>query len=253
MIRHYKIHTNFQEEKSFLNNIIEDYDVKGEDYGNQDRNSLKLFPFNEMVFNVKSFKVPNLINRIAYKFFRDSKARRSFEYANQLIKLKIGTPEPVAYYEFKSLFLFDRSFYISAHLNYDLTYRELVSEPNYENHESILRAFTRFTYSLHEKGVNFLDHSPGNTLIITKENDYKFFLVDLNRMKFQKMSFHDRMNNFSRLTPKKEMVEVMSDEYAKVSGLDYNDVFNSMWSLTEEFQEKFHRKQRLKKKLKFWK
>ena len=49
------------------------------------------------------------------------------------------------------------------------------------------------------------------------------------------------------------MVETMSDEYAKISGEDYNKIVNLMWRLTEDFQEKFYRKKRLKKKLKFWK
>jgi hypothetical protein len=45
----------------------------------------------------------------------------------------------------------------------------------------------------------------------------------------------------------------LSDEYAKISGFSYDVVFTKMWKFTEEFQEKFHRKQRLKRKLKFWK
>lgn len=252
-MRKYKIHPNFQNETSFFNSIITNYTTQGEHYGNQDRNSLKLFEFQKDKINVKSFKVPNLINRVAYKFFRKSKARRSFEYANKLASLGIGTPQPIAYYEYSNAFLFGKSYYISHHLNYELTYRELVTQPDYKNHENILRAFTRFTYDLHEKGVNFLDHSPGNTLIEGSDNNYKFYLVDLNRMKFHKMDFAARMQNFSRLTPKKEMVRIMSDEYAKVSGLDFGKVFAEMWRCTEEFQEKFHRKQRLKKQLKFWK
>jgi len=252
-MRESKLNKAYESSLSFFNNIIENYDVEGENYGDQDRNSLKLFDFKGGTVNVKSFKVPNLINKVAYRYFRSSKAQRSYEYANKLINLGIGTPEPIGYYEYKTALFFGKSYYISYHINYDLTYRELVSVPNYENHEVILRAFTQFTYNLHEKGVCFLDHSPGNTLIKVRGNEYDFFLVDLNRMQFQKMEFNDRMQNFSRLTPKKEMVEIMSDEYAKISGFSYDDVFTKMWKFTEEFQEKFHRKQRLKRKLKFWK
>jgi len=247
------IHIKYQKEENFLNNIISNYDSEGENYGNQDRNSLKLFNLKDKTLNVKSFKVPNLINQIAYRFFRKSKAQRSYEYANKLTQFNIGTPQPVAYYQFTSLLFFKESYYISEHLNYDLTYRELTTNFNYPNHEAILRAFTRFTYNLHEKGINFLDHSPGNTLITTANNNYQFYLVDLNRMEFKIMNFQDRMQNFARLTPYKEMVQVMSDEYAKIANLNYDTVFKTMWNLTETFQEKFHRKQRLKKKLKFWK
>ena len=248
-----QIYPDFAQDESFLDRIVSKYETEGENYGNQDRNSLKLFELNGKTINVKSFKIPNIINQIAYRFFRSSKAQRSFEYANALKKLSVGTPQPIAYYEYKSLLFFNKSYYISEHLNYGLTYRELTTDFNYPNWEAILRAFTRFTFDLHEKGVNFLDHSPGNTLITTKNNEYKFYLVDLNRMEFKTMNFQDRMQNFARLTPYKEMVQVMSDEYAKIAELDYDKVFTTMWILTSEFQQKFHQKQRLKKKLKFWK
>ena len=148
------------------------------------------------------------------------------------------------------VFFFNRSFYVSEQLDCDMTYRELTKDFNIPDYDNILRAFTRFTFSLHEKEINFLDHSPGNTLIKKSEDKYDFYLVDLNRMIFGPLDFETRIKNFSRLTIHKSMVEVMSDEYAKCSGGDYNKIFNLMWQETEIFQEKFHRKKRLKKKLK---
>lgn len=247
------IHTLFETDKASLDRIIINFDTDGVPFGNQDRNSLKLFDLEGVTINVKSFRVPNLINQIAYRFFRKSKAQRSFEYANRLIDLGIGTPQPVGYYEFMTPFLFKKSFYISEQIDCDLTYRELTLDLNYPNHEVILRAFTRFTFELHEKNVHFLDHSPGNTLIEINNQDYKFYLVDLNRMEFKAMDFETRIKNFSRLTIHKSMVEVMSDEYAKCLEIPFDKVFNLMWQETEQFQEKYHRKRRLKKKLKFWK
>ncbi len=247
------IDKKFKNSKSFFDNIIFNFNQVGEAYGNQNRNSLKLFNYNDIKVNVKSFKVPNFVNQIVYRFFRKSKAQRSFEYANILKKKGIGTPQPIAFYEFTSFFLFKKSYYISEHLNYDITYRELTKDFNYPDYEEVLRAFTRFTFLLHEEGVNFLDHSPGNTLITKKENTYNFALVDLNRMNFEEMSFEKRINNFSKLTTHKFMVEIMSDEYSKLTNVEFEKVFNLMWSETNKFQEKFCRKQRLKKKIKFWK
>ncbi|MFD1163165.1 lipopolysaccharide kinase InaA family protein [Hwangdonia seohaensis] len=246
-------HKTYEPFESELDNFIENFDVLGEDFGNQERNSLKLFQLGDETINVKSFKVPHLINQIAYRFFRKSKAQRSFEYANTLKDLNIGTPHPVAYYEFKTPFLFKKSYYISEQIDCDYTYRELTTDFNIPNYDAILRAFTRFTFDLHENGVHFLDHSPGNTLIKKTEKGYDFYLVDLNRMEFKDLDFETRIKNFSKLTIHKSMVEVMSDEYAKCSGEDYNAIFNLMWYETEAFQEKYHRKRRLKRKLKFWK
>ncbi len=247
------IHKRFEQSTDFLDDIITNFDTKGENFGNQDRNSLKLFKLNELTLNVKSFRVPNLVNQIAYRFLRKSKAQRSFEYANKLQNYGIGTPQPIAYYTFKTSLLFKKSYYISEHLDCDLTYRALTTNLEYPNHETILRDFTRFTYNLHENGINFLDHSPGNTLIKKTETGYAFFLVDLNRMEFKRMTFNTRIKNFAKLTTHKSMVAIMSDEYAKCVGKPYDEVFNLMWRYTQEFQERFWRRRRLKQKLKFWK
>ena len=246
------IHSAFKSNSSFFDDIIYNFDTKGEDFGDQDRNSLKLFQLGNKTINVKSFRIPNIVNQIVYRFFRKSKAQRSYEYGLELKKRGIGTPEPIAFYEFKTLLLFKKSYYLSEQVDCDLTYRELTHDFNYPDYDTILRAFTRFTYQLHEKGIKFLDHSPGNTLIKKVGDDYQFFLVDLNRMEFKHMNFEDRIKNFDRLTIHKSMVEVMSDEYAKVSGEDYNKIVTLMWDATEAFQAKHHRKQRIKKRLRFW-
>lgn len=252
MTKNQTIFKDYKTHESYLNDVIKHFETTGENFGNQDRNSLKLFDLEGKTINVKSFKIPNGINQIAYRFFRKSKAQRSYEYANKLTELGIGTPQPIAYFEFTTALFFKKSYYISQHLEYDLTYRELTTDLNYPNHDAILRAFTRFTFELHEKGINFLDHSPGNTLIQLNDGDYKFYLVDLNRMVFGTMNFESRIKNFARLTIHESMVKVMSEEYAKLSGYDFDKVYQLMWSETQAFQERFHRKRRIKNKIFFW-
>ncbi len=211
------------------------------------RNMIKTFELDDIRINIKSFRIPNLVNKLAYRFFRKSKAERSFAYASILKEKGIGTPDPVAYFEEESAFTFKRSFYVSRQVDYDLTFRELVSEPDFPQHEEILRAFTRFTYSLHENDILFLDHSPGNTLIQINNGEYRFYLVDLNRMMFKKLTDTERFLNFSRLTPKREMVEVMADEYARLMGRSPSEVFAKMWFFTDRFQKKYWKKQKLKR------
>lgn len=243
----------YQDDKKELLSFIENFTTSGESFGNGDRNRIKLFDFKGQKINIKAFKTPNAINQFAYRYVRQSKAERSFQFANKLISLEIGTPKPVAYIEnYGGLGLKD-SYYISFHDEPKYTYRDLVHDSEIDNHEKILRAFTAFSFDLHEKEVEFLDHSPGNTLIFENENSYGFKLVDLNRMNFRPLSFDERMRNMRRLTPHKEMIKVMSDEYAKLSQRPFEEVFEKMWFYTVEFQAKFQRKQRLKKKIKFWK
>lgn len=242
--------SNYKDFELEINGLIDDFDNSGKQI-KADRNELKLFQLNDTTLNIKSFKIPNLINQIVYKFFRKSKAQRSFEFANKLLDLSVGTPNPVAYYEFTAPFLYKRSFYVSEQLESDLTYRELTRDLNYPNHEQILCEFTRFTFNLHEKGIHFLDHSPGNTLIKKEGEKYKFYLVDLNRMKFETMSFNKRMKNFARLTKHKSMIEIMSKEYAKCINVEFNVVFDKMWKYTQEFRQNIQRKKRFKKLIKF--
>jgi hypothetical protein len=235
---------------------INNFDSKGILFGDGKRNKIKLFDLEGKTINIKSFKIPNLINKIAYKYFRKSKARRSFEYATTLLEKGIGTPQPIAFFENQDFVGLRDSYYVSEHLQCDLTFRELVEIPDFPDHENILRQFTRFSFDLHEKGIEFLDHSPGNTLIIKNiEENYDFFLVDLNRMNFHdEMNFEMRMNNISHLTPKKEMIAVMSNEYSKLySAKNESEIFDKMWFYTNDFQVKFHKKIKMKKLLKFWK
>jgi len=246
-------HKLYESDKETIQGFIENFDVLGKQFGKASRNTIKLFDLDTKMLNVKSFKVPNIFNQIAYKFLRKSKAQRSFEYANKLLDNGIGTPHPIAYYEFTTPFLFKKSYYVSEHQDCDLTYRELTANFDYPDYEAILRAFTRFTFQLHELQINFLDHSPGNTLIKKVDGQYKFYLVDLNRMKFESMDFDTRIKNFSRLTIHKSMVQIMSDEYAKLSNQTYEQIFELMWKSTEDFQRKFYRKKNLKKQLRFWK
>lgn len=233
---------------------IKNFKTTGTVFGDGQRNIIKLFKVDGAMVNIKSFKIPNVINQIAYKYFRKSKARRSFEYATRLLENGIGTPQPLGYVEHFNWLGLQSSFYASAHLQTELTYRELVLQPDYPDHENILRQFTSFTFLLHEKGIEFLDHSPGNTLIKNEGNGcYSFYLVDLNRMNFHReMSFDLRMKNFSRLTPKEEMIAVMSDEYSKLAAISYEEVFAKMNFYTIDFQTKFHRKRARKQKLLFW-
>jgi hypothetical protein len=250
----YIFNPSFKSFEKQIRNFVNNFDTTGVLFGDGLRNKIKLFDLEDKTINIKSFKIPNIINQVAYKYFRKSKARRSFEYANKLLEKGIGTPQPLAYAENFKLSGLEKSFYISEHLQAELTFRELVLQPDYPDHENILRQFTRFTFDLHQKGIEFLDHSPGNTLIKKgSEGKYHFYLVDLNRMNFHsEMNFDLRMKNFNRLTPKTEMLAIMSDEYSKLYGKKYDEVFDKMCFYTNDFQTKFHRKIARKKKLLFW-
>ena len=250
-----KVSDKYTPLKSQLFDFIDNFNTSGLIFADGNRNTIKLFDIENSKVNIKSFKKPHILNSFIYKYFRKSKARRSFEFANMLLENEIGTPQPIAYIEKSSVFGLINSYYISEHLECDFTFREFLELHEFTETEIILRQFIRFSYLLHQKGIEFLDNSPGNTLIKKNEKGvYNFFLVDLNRMSFhEKMSFEIRMKNLCRLTYKVEMVKIMSNEYSIVSGESEELIFKTLWKMTTDFQNQYFRKRKLKKKLKFWK
>lgn len=239
--------------RSEIMDAVSDFSGQGRLLGEGKRNVIKIFQIAGKEVNIKSFKLPNLVNRIVYRYFRKSKAERSFLYAKILLSKGIGTPEPIAFVEKNSMFYFRDSYYITRQQDCDLVLRQVIDHYTESDHPEILKAFARFTFDLHEKQVEFLDHSPGNTLITRGKGGFEFSLVDLNRMAFKPLDFEERMKNFARLTTKQEVLRILAAEYAHLSGRKEEEVFQKMWIYTRRFQKKFHGKKALKSQVKFWK
>lgn len=214
------------------------------------RNVVKILEIAGERINVKRFRTPNLLNKVVYRFFRKSKAQRSFEYAQRLQDHKVGTPHPIAFLEQYTTWGLGYSFYFSQQLDCDFTFRALIHDDTIKNRNEILRHYVAFVFHMHEQGIYFLDNSPGNTLITKNASGYEFALVDLNRMRFYDIPYEDRLRNFERLAPVKWMYEIMGAEYARLSGTNPQEAIDKMWGFTERFQEKFHSKRALKNKIK---
>lgn len=247
-----KVHRDFKKIESQILECIRNFNIKGNLIYGGSRNCIKTFKTQEITLNIKAFKKPNFVKKIIYTYFRPSKAKRSFDFAKKLIKFGIGTPQPIAYLELTDSIGLTESYYICEHQEYDFLFRLLVNEPEFPEHEAILRQFTQFCFKIHENGIEFKDHSPGNTLIKKIDSKkYDFYLVDLNRMRFHtSLSLEQRMANLKRLTPKLDMVSIIADEYAKLCGESSEKLFKMLWEQTSDFQRKFHRKQRMKKRFK---
>lgn len=244
-----KLHSESDITANQVQNVIDQFHKTGELIGDGRRNVIKIIEIEGVKYNIKSFKIPNIFNKIAYKILRKGKAQRSFEYASKLKSMEILTPNPEAY-AIEETALFGKSFYISKQLNYDFTIRKMIDEPDSDDFDTIVKAFTRFTFNLHEKGIHFIDHSPGNTLIKKNGENYLFYLVDLNRMNFGALDFNTRIKNFARLSAPEKMLELMSDEYSKLINKPKAEVFQLMNHYAEAFRNKILRKKRLKKRFK---
>ncbi|UVD80883.1 Kdo domain containing protein [Myroides albus] len=247
------IHPQYQNLKEEITKIINAYDEINTYIYNGSRNSIKLATLsNGQKIAIKSFKIPNIINRYVYKLIRKPKGLRSYEHSERLNELGINSPQAIAYFEYTTNLTLRNSFYVSEYVDAELTYRDLLLQSENPNREKILKEFIDFTYQLHEKKVKFLDHSPGNTLIKQNEDGtFSFYLVDVNRMKFNKeMNFTKRMKNLSHLTTNIDDIEKMASHYAHLIGKNSFDVFLRLWLETIKFQFRFYKKKDLKNKIK---
>lgn len=210
--------SNYQSLKPSFESIREIF--AGDDHSiHKARNELKIIELDGISTVVKSFKVPHLLNRIVYTYFRKSKAYKSYHNALRLRELNISTPKPIAQIEFFESGLLGESFFIAEYFAYDFTIRTPLLEP-LEDRESIFTAFAAYTYNLHKCGVWHLDYSPGNILIKRTNSGYLFSIVDINRMEFRPISALEGCENFNKLWASDEELDIMGREYARLSGFN---------------------------------
>lgn len=246
----FTISNNYTRSKSKIHDIIKNFKNEGILIGDGGRNIIKHVSVNGKRLNFKSFKKPNPINRIAYKYLRKSKARRSFEYAHLLISKNFNTPQPIAFVEFDNFFGLTSSYYICEHLDNVLTLREIYANPKFEDRETIIKKYTYLMHQLHESGIEFIDNTSANFLIKKEKNDYMFFIVDLNRMSFHnKISYGKRLRNISKTTNDGNLIKIISAEYARLTNLPEDFCYRKItqYSKIRQFKHK------LKNKLKFYK
>ncbi len=198
------------------------------------RNEIKLIEYENKKYVAKKFKSPNLINKIIYTFFRDSKAKRSFEYSEKIISLTKdtieygATPNPIGYIDFFDGLFINESYYVCEYIDNCFEIRELIDKAPYPNWQDITKEFTTFTYNLHKVGIFHQDYSPGNILIKKQKSNYCFFIVDVNRMIFKPFNVLDGFKNFNKLWANEQMIQIISAQYFnlllkdKLSDMDIN-------------------------------
>lgn len=236
------INEEFKNFKEFLLNI-KSYFQENKNIIHKARNEIKVINYQNIDVVVKSFKVPNLLNRVVYTFFRETKAKKSYDYS-----LKIGdfTPKPIGYIEFYESSLLKDSYFISEKFDYDFTIREPLLIKNFPQKEQIFKSFAKFTYSIHEAGIYHLDYSPGNILIKKVEDTFVFKIVDINRMRFLNLDTNLRMKNFSKLWAKDEDLEFIIKEYARIAQIDEILVIDKAISYSHSLKARKNFKKRLK-------
>ncbi len=245
----YEIAPEFRELEGWVSQLPPNFVATGKTIF-KSRNEVKVFTVGEYQLNVKAFKIPNLVNRIVYVYFRGSKAARSYRYARKFFTLGISTPTAVGFVECLENGLLKQSFYISVHFKYEFTLREVL---NYKvaDHDAILAQWVRFTYEkLHLNKIFHLDYSPGNTLICRKDNGFDFQIVDLNRMSFGPISFERGLFNFRQLDTDRQTLELLAAEYASLWQKDAGKAMKMLIEFDQDNKATRRRRGRFKKLIK---
>jgi serine/threonine protein kinase len=238
----YKINEKFKNFEKFTLDIENLFNIESENI-HKARNELKIIEHDGLLTVVKSFKVPHFINKIVYTYFKDTKAKKSYEYS-----LRIGefTPKPISYIEFYDNGLLGKSYFISEKFDYDFTIREPLLDTNFEDKETILKSFAKFTYELHENQIFHQDYSPGNILVKKQNDGYIFKIVDINRMKFIPLDIEARLKNFAKLWMKDDDLIIVAKEYSGLIGMNESEATQKALQFSQAHKDKINMKKRIK-------
>ena len=104
---------------------------------------------------VKAFRVPSRARGFIYARLRPSKAFRSMEHAERLVKLGIGTPEPVASIECEDAGCLRESYYICRYWPSDVDLKGLLYRGDSFGADMgpLLQQLAGFTLLQHDNGV----------------------------------------------------------------------------------------------------
>mgnify|MGYP002516013491 FL=1 len=212
------------------------------------RNTLRRFTVGGVRIVVKHFGRPNPLNRIVYSFLRKPKGVRAYEYAFRVRNAGFDTPEAIAYIERRSCGIIADSYFVSAECTYTRRFYEFGNAVA-EDFADIIRAFARRTAQFHEAGMLHRDFSPGNILFDKVDGEWKFAIVDINRMSFSPVSIERGCRNFARLWGQPDFFRIVADEYAESRNADAGECLSIILEARRKFWTHFAKRHKVKYRL----
>ena len=242
----YILNPKYHHVGEFVSRISEFYDSEGEMLYNK-RNVVKRFYFNGEALIVKRYKVPMWFQRIAYTFWRPSKALRAYRFAMLLQPLGIDTPVPVACIEVKRYGLFRQGYFVSTECS-DPDVKCLKEDPI--GNEPLLKAYVQFLVKMHEAGFMHGDLNLSNVLYRQNpDGTYHFTVIDINRSHFiQNPTREQCLQNLMRINRDREFSRLIVSRYAELRGWD---VESSVATVSHAI-DRYERKRRVRRLSKFF-
>lgn len=199
------------------------------------RNTVKRFAVGGQIVIVKRYKTPNLIQRIAYTFWRKSKAMRAYLYAGRLKNMGIKTPTGIACVELSSGLLFNTGFFVSE----ECTYGSVASVMNDSSSVADMSVrLGRFIADMHRRGFLHGDLNLSNILYRRMPDDsVEFVVIDTNRSKFvDKPSRKTCLDNMKRVSHHRDLLEKIVRAYAAERQWDEQECVDEVMKALSDFE-----------------
>lgn len=218
--------------RAFVKNLPGAFTRDGETL-HSGRNAVKAFTEGGTRFVVKRYKRPNLIQSVAYTFFKKSKAERAYLYASRLRGLGFSTPRELAFAEVKTGGLLSDSYFVSAECTLPSVAGSLAG-PDFDR--TAADAVAELVVSLHSKGVLHGDLNLSNILYSREGRGYAFTLIDTNRSVFKRPTRRECTDNMKRLTHDRHLLAYIASRYAMMRGWDKDGTVAAVMRSLDRFE-----------------
>ena len=230
------VHPKYHNYRDFITQIPAAF-YKNGDTIYKGRNIVKRFINDKNEWIIKKYKRPNIIQQLVYTFFKKSKAERAYLFAEKLLAAGIATPEGVAYIEEKRYGLIRDCYFISTSCLDPAVYPILVETDNYDR--ELASNLAAFFVQLHSKGILHGDPNLNNILYHkSREGIFLFSVIDTNRSIFKSsLTKQDCLNNLKRVTHRRDLLQYITKEYAKLRKWDIQDSVSRVMKALDRFEK----------------
>ena len=191
------IHPNYWMYRKFIEAVPKGQYEREKTFCNH-RNTVEWAKWGNLDVVIKQYKRPTWANCIIYSCLRKTKARRAYEYAEELLKRGFDTARPIAYIERKKWGIFHTGYFISELLPYPL-----------------MNDIPQMNLPKEEKELIAAD------FIRKRGKHYHFALIDINRMHIGKTPTEkDSALFFEQMGLSISQAIGAIDQYATLRGFD---------------------------------
>ena len=197
--------------KGFLQRLPQVFDQEGTTIYKK-RNEIKIFCVEGRKICVKKYGIPPLINRWLYSLgWREPKAKRTYAYAQRILKAGFCTPKQYGYVLERCGGLLRTSFSVGEFVENVQPVEAHKQDPE------LVKAFARYTADLHAHGLMHRDYILNNVLFRYDKDGYHFTLIDINRFVFRAKPIRGFLQSVNLMQPFPEMkdLEFFVQEYIR--------------------------------------